>query len=198
MTAQVYPTLSYDYDNNGNITKVYENGVEKERYTYDSLNRLTRQENVKLNRIYVMEYDINGDILSKKTYNLTTGALLNEMQYEYNNTTWKNAFSKINNQSATYDANGNLTSYNDCTYTWDKGSRLSEFENYVPITFEYDQNGLLYKKDFMSMETTYFYSGTTLVSMDVYGEVLNFTYDAEGKPFSMSYDGGLYYYILNL
>ena len=32
MTAHVYPTLSYDYDNNGNITKVYENGVEKERY----------------------------------------------------------------------------------------------------------------------------------------------------------------------
>ena len=50
----------------------------------------------------------------------------------------------------------------------------------------------------MSMETTYFYSGTTLVSMDVFGEVLNFTYDAEGKPFSMSYDGGLYYYIINL
>ena len=50
----------------------------------------------------------------------------------------------------------------------------------------------------MSMETIYFYSGTTLVSMDVFGEVLNFTYDAEGKPFSMSYDGGLYYYIINL
>ena len=92
VTAQVYPTLSYDYDNNGNITKVYENGVEKERYTYDSLNRLTREENVKLNRTYVMEYDANGDILSKKTYNLTTGALLRDMQYEYNNTTWKNAF----------------------------------------------------------------------------------------------------------
>ena len=40
----------YEYDANGNITKIKENGREKVRYTYDSLGQLTRVDSQKENK----------------------------------------------------------------------------------------------------------------------------------------------------
>lgn len=61
--------LKYKYDACGNISDVYENGVLAVRYTYDKLYRLIREDNKSIGKTYLVSYDNNGNILSKRTVN---------------------------------------------------------------------------------------------------------------------------------
>ena len=47
----------YTYDEKGNITKIFENGTEKVKYTYDELSRLIREDNRELNKTFIYSYD---------------------------------------------------------------------------------------------------------------------------------------------
>lgn len=55
------PELSYDYDANGNIIRVYENDVQKVRYYYDGLNRLVREDNNYIDKTITYCYDKCGE-----------------------------------------------------------------------------------------------------------------------------------------
>lgn len=63
--------LKYTYDEKGNITAVRENGELVAKYSYDSLSRLIREDNKKLDKTCVFIYDGNGNILSRKEYRFT-------------------------------------------------------------------------------------------------------------------------------
>ena len=89
--SSVNPSLSYTYDNNGNIKTIKQANVLKASYTYDGLNQLTREDNKWLDKTIVYTYDNGGNILSKKYYAYTTGALgtlLDTVAYTYD-TVWK-------------------------------------------------------------------------------------------------------------
>ena len=72
------PELSYDYDSNGNIIRVYENDIQRVRYYYDGLNRLVREDNNYIDKTITYCYDKCGDILSKFEYALTSAETLGE------------------------------------------------------------------------------------------------------------------------
>jgi len=65
--------LSYSYDGNGNVIEVRENGELINRYEYDSLNRLVREDNRKLNKSYFFTYDNAGNITKREESALTLG-----------------------------------------------------------------------------------------------------------------------------
>ncbi|MBQ7374140.1 MAG: hypothetical protein IJW64_06260 [Clostridia bacterium] len=60
-------SLSYAYDGKGNISQINQNGKLLAKYTYDGLNRLVREDNAKLNKTYLFEYDRTGNIIAKRT-----------------------------------------------------------------------------------------------------------------------------------
>ena len=64
-------SLSLTYDANGNITTYGYN-----TYTYDKFNRLTRENNYYLDKTITWEYDVGGNITSRKEYSLTTSSIL--------------------------------------------------------------------------------------------------------------------------
>ena len=66
---------SYTYDANANIKDIKVNGKLSAHYTYDSLNRLKREDNAKLNSTVVYEYNTNSNILFKTKYNYSLNPL---------------------------------------------------------------------------------------------------------------------------
>ena len=65
-------STKYNYDTNGNISEIFENGKLSVRYRYDGINRLVREDNVRLRKTFTIDYDTNGNVLFKNTYPLTS------------------------------------------------------------------------------------------------------------------------------
>ena len=59
----------YTYDKRGNIKEIFENGKLSVKYEYDGLDRLVREDNVRLNRTFTFDYDTTG-IFCMKRYQL--------------------------------------------------------------------------------------------------------------------------------
>ena len=56
----------------GNIIEIFENGRSTCRYEYDSLGRLTREDNVAFGKTTTWAYDNNGNIIARYEYAITT------------------------------------------------------------------------------------------------------------------------------
>ena len=67
--TQTGGNFSYTYDDNGNIVSVVQDGVTTS-YTYDALGQLIRVDDGQENATWVYEYDLGGNILSKRKYAL--------------------------------------------------------------------------------------------------------------------------------
>ena len=64
--------------------------------------------------------------------------------------------------------------------------------------FTYDSNGMRTGRTDGLYDFSYVYNGSQLTQMTSYGNTLCFTYDASGKPMTVTLDGTLYYYVTNL
>lgn len=198
--TNIIPSLSYDYDANGNITHIYENGTLKIRYYYDGLNRLSREDNSDIDKTVVYNYDRFGNILSKVEYALTFGELgtaINNIPYEYKSN--YDAVTKYKNETMSYDIDGTAVRYRGYSMEWFKGSQLKNLSgNGITMSFKYDNNGIRTKKTVNDAETEYFYVGDTLVSQKTGNEVINFAYTAGGAPYGFTYNGTSYFYLTNI
>ena len=204
-------TYSYTYDDNGNITSVY-NGSIWIHYAYDSANQLIREDNQDRGRTYTWTYDNAGNILSFNTYAYTRGALgtaLDTVAYGYGDEDWGDLMTSYDGTAVTYDEIGNPETLNGRTYVWEHGRQLKSMTSGdVTWTYTYNNAGLRTgrvgtKTDDDGKTTTtatyeYIYNGSQLVRMVKDGEVIDFTYDAAGTPLTMTYDEVTYYYVTNL
>ena len=199
--------LMYAYDRNENITSVREkaNAI---TYVYDSANQLVRENNPIDGYTYTWTYDDAGNILSKNEYAYTTGTLgtvTDTITYTYGDSEWGDLLTSYDGNTYTYDAIGNLTSVGYYSYTWEQGRELvrmgAMFESW---TFEYDTNGMRTRKVGKTATYDYVYNGSQLsklvVDYESMGETdrMYFSYDAAGKPMSVTYNGTEYYYVTNI
>ena len=148
--------LSYEYDENGNITHEY-SGTQKTaenlryRYTYDEANQLTRVDDNIQSKTYVYQYDKGGNRVSEKIYNYTLsdslGSVQQEIVSEYDNIVWDDLLTSYNGKEITYDNAGNPLTYDGQTYVWD-GKQLKEVvaQDGSKTVFNYDANGLRTRK----------------------------------------------------
>ena len=119
-------TSNYTYDDNGNILSVSD-GDHTSSYVYDTANQLIRENNQKLGKTWVWEYDNAGNIKSRKEYAYTTGSLgevLDTITYTYGNSNWGDLLTKLNGETIHYDTVGNPLTDNSHTYTWEHGRQL--------------------------------------------------------------------------
>lgn len=197
------PTLGYTYDNNGNIATVSKNGTIHITYTYDSLNRLVREDNKDLNKTVTYTYDERGNILNKKTYAYTTGSLTNAtvtdtVTYSYNST-WKDKLVSFDGQSISYDSIGNPTAYRGASLTWEKGRQLKSYAtSSKTLNFKYNAEGLRTEKKVGSTTYSYTWSSGLLMQQSDGTNTLNFSYSPDGRPLAVKFNGTNYYYIYNL
>ena len=72
----------------------------------------------------------------------------------------KDLLTKYGNQTITYDAQGNPTSYLGHTLTWEKGRQLKSFDG---NTYTYNANGIRTSKTVNGVKHTYTLDGTKIL-----------------------------------
>ena len=180
--------IHYTYDDLGNI-KSYADYNGTWNYTYDDLNQLTQA--TIGNNTYTYTYDGFGNITSA-----------NGHTYAYENTYWDDLLTAYDGETITYDGSGNPTSYYNgtrWTFGWEEGRNLvSAAATGKQIFYTYDHEGIRTSKTVNGTIHNYVYASGKLLR-ETYGEnVLDFFYDANGRPFALKYNGTVYYYILNV
>ncbi|MFJ6266378.1 DNRLRE domain-containing protein [Lysinibacillus xylanilyticus] len=188
---------TYEYDKNQQITKVT-NNAGTVAYTYDALNQLVKEQyNNGLSISYT--YDSVGNRTSKTTIeqngNTTT------INYRYN---YANQMTAAGEKSYTVSPNGNVTNDGVFQYVWNAFDQITEVKSQIGATvasYRYDEKGRrVYSKD-NNGETYYRYndlSNQVLFEEDASGVIKKaYTYDDNGHPLTMTYQGSMYYYLTN-
>ncbi|MDD2907836.1 MAG: polymorphic toxin type 33 domain-containing protein [Candidatus Gracilibacteria bacterium] len=194
--------VSYDYDNNNNLTSITNPNNKTTNYTYDNLNRIT---NIGYDSNNIATYNYTGLENTSLIYTNNTSIVKT-----YDNLSRINSLNnEVNNYNYTYDDVNNITSDNIKNYLYDDIYRLKEVQNNVNQnlleSFKYDNVGNRinsfnlntgsgasydYETNILNQYTTL--SGTTLSGS------LNYTYDNNGnlkndgeKTFSYDYKNRL-------
>lgn len=176
-------TLSYEYDAEERITKVTDSVDGVTEYTYDALGQLLT-ETVNGTVVNTMTYDNYGNIVSK-----------NGTAYTYGDGVWKDLLTKVGEQTITYDAQGNPTSYLGHTLTWEKGRQLKSFDG---NTYTYNANGIRTSKTIDGVRHDYVLEGTKILR-ETWGEnVLIPLYDNEDSVCGICFNGEYFYFQKNL
>lgn len=189
-------TYTYEYDYNGNVTKIsLSNGTEF-RYVYDDLGQLLREDNTVQNRTYVYTYDNAGNILTKSTYALTAAGstpstLYSTYNYLYGDTTWGDKLTSYRGVSFTYDEIGNpLTYYNGSSYSfsWENARQLATLsKGSYNLSFEYNNEGIRTSKTVNGVEHIYHLSNSLVMAEEWGNHLVLYLYDTDGSPIGMQY-----------
>ena len=173
----------------GNIVEIFENGRTVCRYEYDSLGRLTREDNVDFAKTTTWAYDNNGNIIAKYEYELTakpTSELhlldCNYIPYTYDDNS--DMLLSYGNETFVYDTIGNPTTYRGKNVMWTAGRRLMIYDGDV---YGYDARGRRISKN----DVTFTYDSNGNIIKQSNG--LEFLYDHTGV-FAVQYNGATYYY----
>ena len=176
-------TISYEYDAEEHITKVTDSVDGITEYTYDALGQLlTEKKNGTV--VNSMEYDNYGNILSK-----------NGTVYTYGTSAWKDLLTGFGDQSISYDAQGNPTSYLGHTLTWEKGRQLKSLDN---NTYTYNANGIRTSKTVNGVKHTYTLDGTKILRETWGSNTLIPLYDNEDSVCGIIYNNEPFYLQKNL
>ncbi len=181
-------TLSYEYDNEERITRVTDSVDGITKYTYDALGQLSTEEHCpngadEFVTVNSMTYDDYGNIRIK-----------NGIQYGYD-TIWRDKLTAVGNQSITYDAQGNPTSYLGHTLAWEKGRQLKSFDT---ISYTYNANGIRTSKTVDGVRHDFMLDGGKILS-EIWGDyLLEALYDNEDSVCGIIYHGTPYYFLKNL
>ena len=188
-------TLTYSYDDVGNITEIKKNGVVYESYEYDALNQLTKV--TRGTDVYTYSYDGGGNITEVKLNGNTVKS------YTYGDTSWKDLLTGFNNQTITYDNIGNPLTYRDgFGFEWSNGRQLTGVTHGTDsISYRYDDSGLRTQKTVNSTTTDYYWLNGILQGQKTGNEYIIFLYDENGSAYGFLLKNGTteayYYYIFN-
>ncbi|MBO5285542.1 MAG: RHS repeat-associated core domain-containing protein [Clostridia bacterium] len=166
-------TLAYTYDARGNIIEVREDGTLIEQYFYDTLNRLSREINTKLNRDKTYTYDINGNLLNNGNY---ANDKLTETSSHF---------------GVSYDQMGNITYLSGEELFWSKNKFAGTYNSYYDI--HYDGLGRRHDKTHNRSGDAikFIYDSQNRLLQSTNG--LTFIYDFTGVA-GFKYNGNNYYY----
>ena len=203
----------YTYDEKGNITKIYENGTEKVKYTYDELSRLIREDNRELNKTFIYSYDAGGNIVEKfetvytlnSTENIVKETVTQEdisndkqeygfslrkpsklTKYGYSATGWKDLLLSLDDEEFEYDSLGNLKTYKSIELKWNYLRNLEKFGDIA--TYTYNANGIRTHKKVGNAETQFYLNGNKIISQITKQQII------DGEKINEKIDKLLFYY----
>ena len=191
--------MHYDYDRNGSIIQADE-GTKKVRYKYDALGRLIREDNQPLDKTYIYEYSINGNITKVREYAYTvseTPSSGTTVNYTYSsNLSRTDRLTAVGGAGVTgYDAAGNPSGYKGASLSWFRGRMLQDYQKGgTAVSYTYDMNGIRRSKTVNGVQHTYFVDGTRIYSEKAGSQVYTYLYDASGIT-GIRTGGDCYYFL---
>ncbi len=191
-----------EFDSNGNIIGVKQDGKKNITYIYNSKNQLIQSNNYTTKETIVYEYDDN-NIVSEKYFSnnyISSDNLINANYYSYNDTNWKDLLTAYNNEKILYDAIGNPTHYlGNMNLTWDNGRELSKLSKPgIEAEYSYNYDGIRIKKEINGIQTNYLLDGTKIIAEETSGNTIWYSYDSNDLAIGFEYKGKVYYYGKNI
>ena len=178
-------------------------------YLYDSLNRLTRENNADIGKTIVYTYDDRNNLTSRVEHEFTTASTLESplSTTTFNLGDWKDQITSITKDgqstALSYDDKGRLTAFGNNAFTWDDNGRLTSVTNGSNCTqYLYDGDGNRVGKLFNETSLTEFsYINGKLIKLSKVQETnpysLIFLHDSTGI-IGFKYNGEVYTYRKNL
>lgn len=195
--------ISYTYDTDGNITQILTDWT-KTTYEYDNFGQLIRVNDDDTGHTTLYSYNAGCNMVSEKVYTYTleevpTTSLLSEKVFTYDSV-WKDKMVTCGGKQLTYDAIGNLTSYDGVIFTWEKGRQLAGVtkSDGTNVRYTYNHIGKRSSKTIGSVKTLYTYVGNQLMREKSANVDMKFSYNTEGIAVAILYNGTEYYYVRNL
>ncbi|MBQ7888382.1 MAG: AHH domain-containing protein [Erysipelotrichaceae bacterium] len=174
--------ISYEYNGNGQITKITDLDGKEEEYTYDEYGNLIKhkqKDNTEIRRVY----DENFNLISEKAYNYINNAVCEEASIS---------------SAYTYDALNRLSTVTDSsgttTFTYDVLGNIASVTRGTEVTsYQYNAYGEKFKVIYPDeSEQTYTYdSAGRIASTTANGIIVTYTYDALGNILTETYSNGL-------
>jgi len=190
---------SYEYDINGNITKVYFNSTISKVYIYDDYNELISEYNYDNNDYIEYTYNDSGNMISKVCKKISDDSLISQHTYSYNNNYWEDQLTSYDNENIEYDNIGNVIKIGNANLSWINGGELYQFvdtQNNLSISYEYDENGVRESKIINGIKTKYYLDQNHIIFEQTGNQLLYFLYDLD-SVIGFSYNNEIYYYIKN-
>ncbi|MBJ8055061.1 DNRLRE domain-containing protein [Bacillus cereus] len=197
---QILLSERYQYDKTGNRTKITHEGtggkVTETNYVYDPINQLLK-ESLPNGTVKDYTYDGFGNRTSVKV--TENGKETKSITATFNE---GNQLVKFGNESLSYDTNGNRTSDDKFTYTWNEADQLvavtKKGESNPFATYKYDDDNRRIEKNVNGVVTRYFYDGDSinpLYETDGNGNVLRqYVYSIDGVRLAMKSQGQILFY----
>ena len=193
-------TYTYEYDSNGNITKITDSGGETVEYEYDNLNQLTSALHLD-GYLYNYRYDKAGNIIGKVIYFYDawqgTYVVGDSGTFTYESSEWGDRMVSTQGIATTYDELGNpLTYYNAyfyCspemayTFTWEGRQLSTVVYNGKNASYAYNDDGIRTSKTVDGVTTTYHLNGSQIIAEETDTYIIVYLYDAAGSPIGMQY-----------
>ena len=195
--------IRYKYDSCGNICEITQNGHLVARYTYDTLNRLVREDNKPLDKTVLFSYDRAGNITERCKYAYTEYAVVphaetsgDHYNYDYDG----DKLVSYNGAVCEYNNLGNPTKYRNNVCEWQYGKWLTKYGNTTfgydtlgrrtkkgSITFTYDNDGRILKQ---SNGLEFFYDNAGVVAVKFNNVMYFYRKDAQGNIIALLYSNG--------
>ena len=186
---------TYNYDGEGNITRItYAEGIYTS-YTYDKLGQLTGESSTVDGKGYTYTYDTAGNLTGVTRTVNSTGTSSVIKTYGYTDSEWGDLLTSFNGTAITYDAIGNPLSYyngENYTFTWDGRRLATAVKGSNNMSFIYDDEGLRISKTVNSVTTNYYYQGSLLYAEETNSQITVYIYDENGAPIGFMYRGADY------
>lgn len=191
---------SYKYDKLNNIKNIYHNNKLENSYKYDEYNQLIEEKNYLLGEVLKYKYDENGNILTKQKFDLNSYNFISENKFDYNNTSWEDQLTKIDDKIITYDNIGNpLTIGDEIALSWINGRELHAYNDLNnTIIYKYDDEGIRISKTINNVETKYCLQKQKIILEQTGSNVLYYIYNNVGDLIGFKYNKDIYYYLKNV
>ncbi|MEN2447407.1 RHS repeat-associated core domain-containing protein, partial [Bacillus sp. JR_15] len=189
---------AYEYGQNGNRITVDQGSNGKIRYEYGKLDQLIKESHPDGT---VIEYTYDG-FGNRKTVTTEKNGTKKTINASFN---IMNQLTKVNDETLTYDKNGNRTSDGQFLYEWDAEDNITAItkkgEDKPFVTYKYDERGYRIQKTVNGKVTNYFYDGDSLnvlYETDGDNEVTKaYTYGDSGQLLAFTQNGNKYFYHYN-
>lgn len=200
---------NYTYDNFGNITKKDYGNSKSVANTYDTNYRITST--TYNSRTYNYTYDVNSQLTAVNGTNYSAsyvydnrGNITNKTvngtstTFDYSNDGWHDRLTSVNGTKLTYDANGNVLTYGDKSFTWSSGRNLSSITDGDNIyTYTYDETGIRTSKTINGVTTRYNTKDGIILSQTDGTNTMYFQYNKIGIPLGFILNNTQYFYMTN-
>ncbi len=203
---------NYTYDSYGRIIKITKDNFTV-KYKYDTFGRLIRKDNQELNKTFFVQYDNNGNIISKGTYTLSYDKKPKELihfdKFNYNRGVWGDQLISFNDEEFEYSVIGKPIKFRSKAIEWTDNGLIKHIllnENNC-LDFDYQEDNERIEKRSRDYHfkiqndgnkvlamTTEIFDNTT--SNTVSGEWI-FKYSVD-KLIGFNYNGSEYIYVRNV